>query len=474
MIRWVGSIAAILRRAERGPILALLALALLVAPVPAQRVELEKRIQRTTLANGLEVIVVENPGVPLVTMEVVVRNGAFTQTPAFEGLAHLYEHMIFGANVHYPQAEDFLARLSELGADYNGRTSEEAVNYWLTLAADSVEPAMLALASALREPSFRQDELEREREVVIGEYDRNESNPFYHLQRAVDRALWTTAWSRKNPLGERKVIQSTTPAQMREIQRKYYVPNNTALIVTGAVSAQRVFRLAADIFGDWKRAPDPFVVDPIPPIPPLDGNKAVIVEQPVGTVLVMLRWHGPSARGDVAATYAADVFSDVLNQDGSRFKRKLVDGGLFQSIQVHYYTLNHTGPITIFGETTPEQLRAALAALEAELEHVDDPEYYSTAELESVTRRRISDTMFQLERSSGFAHQLAFWWSVTGLDYFLGYVDAMARQTPAELRAYARKYIVGKPHVTGVLLSAAARRQLGLTEDELAGRRGTP
>jgi zinc protease len=453
------------------PILALLVAAATAQP---QRVELEKRIQRTTLANGLEVIVVENPGVPLVTMEAVVRNGSFTQTPAFEGLAHLYEHMIFGANAHYPQAEDFLARLSELGADYNGRTAEEAVNYWFTLVADSIEPAMRALGSALREPSFRQDELEREREVVIGEYDRNESNPFYHLQRGVDRALWTTAWSRKNPLGDRKVIQSTTPAQMREIQRKYYVPNNTALIVTGAVTAQQVFRLAREIFGDWKRAPDPFIADPIPLVPPLEGNTGVIVEQPVGTVLVMLRWQGPSARGDVDATYAADVFSDVLNQDGSRFQKKLVDGGFFQSVQVHYYTLNHTGPITILGETTPERLRPALAALEAELERVDDPGYYTAAELEAVTRRRIADTMFQLERSSGFAHQLAFWWSVTGLDYFLGYVDAMARQTPADLQAYARKYIVGKPHVIGVLLSSQSRRKLALTEEQLAGRRASP
>jgi zinc protease len=194
----------------------------------------------------------------------------------------------------------------------------------------------------------------------------------------------------------------------------------------------------------------------------------------VGTAVVMLRWQGPSARGDVAATYAADVFSDVMNQDGSRFKRKLEDSGLFQQIQVHYYTLNHTGPITIFGETTPERLREALAALEAELERVDEPGDFNPAALESVTRRRIADTMFQLERASGFAHQLAFWWSVTGLDYFLGYVDAMARQTPAELRGYAQKYIIGKPHVTGVLLSPQARRKLGLTEEELTGRRATP
>ena len=119
-------------------------------------------------------------------------------------------------------------------------------------------------------------------------------------------------------------------------------------------------------------------------------------------------------------------------------------------------------------------MREAVAALEAELEKVDDPGYITAPEIESVTRRRIADTMFQLERSSGFAHQLAFWWSVTGLDYFLGYVDAMARQTPAELRAYAQKYIIGKPHVTGVLLSPQARRQIGLTEEDLVGRRATP
>jgi hypothetical protein len=57
---------------------------------------------------------------------------------------------------------------------------------------------------------------------------------------------------------------------------------------------------------------------------------------------------------------------------------------------------------------------------------------------------------------------------VTGLDYFFGYVDTMARQTPDDLRAYASKYIVGKPRVTGVVLSPETRRALKLTEAELA------
>jgi zinc protease len=451
-------------------VVALLALA--PAALHAQRAELERRIRRDTLANGLEVIVVENHGVPLATLEVNARNGSFTQSPTYEGLSHLYEHMFFKANAAYPQPEQFVARASELGAVFNGTTQEERVNYYLTVPSDSTMPGLAFLTAALRNPLFRADELERERAVVIGEYDRAESNPFYALTTATGKALWGSAWSRKNPLGEREVILRTTPEQMRTIQRKYYVPNNTALIVTGDVSADSVFAAARKLLGDWPRAADPFTTDPIPPVPPLTANRAVIVEQPVNAVLVILQWQGPGAHADPAATYAADVFSDVLNQPGSRFQRKLVDSGLWQSLGVNYYTLNQVGPITISGEVAPEKLRSALAALDRELTDVVKPGYITVDAVDGVKQKRIVETMESLERSSGFAHQLGFWWAVTGMNYFFGYNDTMAKQTPDDLRRYATRYILGKPRVTGVLLSPDTRRSLRLTESELTA--GTP
>ena len=454
-------------------LIALLAMAL-ASPSLGQRAELERRIQRQVLPNGLEIIVVQNRGVPLVTIEVDVRNGSFTQGPQFEGLSHLYEHMFFKANAEYSEPDQFVARASELGAVFNGQTREEIVNYYVTLPADSLEGGMRFLAAPLKGPLFRQDELERERSVVIGEYDRNESSPFYHFTTAIDKALWTTAWSRKNPLGERDIILRTTPEQMRFIQQRYYIPNNSAIVVTGDVAPERVFAIARSVFGDWKRGPDPFVSNPIPAVPPLERNRGVVTEQPVGSVVVMLKWQGPSAVRDPASTYAADVFSDVLNQQGSRFQRRLVDSGLFQSIGVNYYTLNHVGPITIAGETTPEKLREALAALDDEIGKVVEPNYFSKEELEFTKQHRIVDAMFQLERASGFAHQLGFWWAVTGLDYFYGYADTMAKQTPEDLRRYAKTYIIGKPHVVGVLLSPEMRQRIGLTEAELASPRGQP
>jgi zinc protease len=433
----------------------------------AQRADLEHSIRHLVLANGLEVIVIENHGVPLATVEIDVRNGSFTQDSSSDGLSHLYEHMFFRANAEYPEPNAFQDRASSLGAVFNGSTQEERVNYYLTLPSDSLSAGMELMASAVMHPLFREDELNRERAVVLGEYDRDESQPGFTFQRAMARALWGPAWLRKEPLGRRTSILHATPAQMREIQHRYYVPNNSALIVSGDVKPDDVFEKAGRIFGSWPRGPDPFTRWPIPPIPPLRRDTGVVIEAPISTALVMFQWQGPSASADPASTYAADVFSDVLNQPGSRLQRRLVDSGLFESLAVNYYTQNHVGPITISGETSPIHVREAIAALESEINAFADPRYFSTAELEPVKRQRIAGTMLGLERASGFAHQLGFWWAVTGLDYYLGYVDAMAHETVPDLQRYARKYLVGKPHVRGVLIDGHVNASVRLTPDEL-------
>jgi len=435
--------------------------------LPAQRAELEKIIKRKVLPNGLEVIVVENHGVPLATVQVNVRNGSFTQTPEYAGLAHMYEHMFFRSNALYPRSELYLDRASQLGAVFNGTTQEETVSYYLTVPADSVRGAMEWLAPSLRAPLFLEPELAVERQVVIGEYDRNESSPFFQLQREMDQRLYPGNYSRKNVIGDREVIATTTPEKMRYIQSKYYVPNNSVLIVSGDVNPDTVFALAERTLGAWPRGKDPFAEDPVPPIPPLKASDVVISEAPVNAVTVLIQWQGPSVGQDPQATYAADVFSDMLNDPQSPLQQRLVDSGLWQTLLVNYYTLNHTGPITISGQTTPEKLRPALAALREEIKKFDKPSYFKADDLKAVQAYRSVTSAFDRERASGFARTLGFWWSVASLEYYMGYVDNMARQTINDLSAYAKKYIVGKPSITGILISPEGRQEIKLTADEL-------
>jgi len=136
-------------------------------------------------------------------------------------------------------------------------------------------------------------------------------------------------------------------------------------------------------------------------------------------------------------------------------------------VGVNYYTLNHTGPITISGQTSPEQLRPALTALYEEIAKFDTPNYFTADELEAVKAHRAVTSAFDRERASGFAHTLGFWWSVASLEYYMGYVDYMAQQTIGDLRAYARRYIVGKPHIAGVLIAPDARQALKLAPNDL-------
>ena len=438
------------------------------APARAQRAELEKVIQRKVLPNGLEVIVFESHGVPIVTAEITVRNGSFTQTPEYAGLAHLYEHMYFKANDQYPNPDQYIDRASELGAVFNASTREEQVNYFLTLSSDSLEAGLKFLVAPLLAPKFRPDELERERQVVIGEYDRNESSPFFRLEEAMGKKLWTTEWSRKNVIGDRKVISTTTPDKMRTIRELYYVPNNSVLIITGDVNPAAAFALADRIFSPWKRGDDPFAKAPVPPIPPLTKSDGVIVEEDVNAVSVVIQWHGPSVRKDEAATFVADVYSDVLNNQQSRFQKKLVDSGLWQGVAVNYYTLNNVGPISVSGQTSADKLRPAMAALYKELEASTKPGYFTQEELEATKASRAVSSAFGREKASDFSHTIGFWWAASGLEYYMKYVDEMAKRTPADLRSYATKYIIGKPHIVGVMMTPADRAKLKLTPDELA------
>jgi zinc protease len=447
--------------------IALLLFAVSPTPAQAQRAELAKIIQRRVLANGLEVIVVENHGVPLATVEIDVKNGSFTQSPQYEGLAHMYEHMFFRADSAFPEPNQFWDRASDLGAVFNGTTAEERVNYYMTVPQEKLGDGIHLLAAALRAPLFRQDELERERQVVIGEYDRNESSPFFALSRDMDAKLYPGNFSRKDVIGDRQIVLTTTPEKMRTIQKKYYIPNNSAVIVAGDVNPATVFTLVERELGSWPKGPDPFAADPIPPIPPLSRSEGVVVEASVGAVTVQIQWQGPSVGEDPKSTYAADVFSDVLNDPRSQFQQKLVDSGLWQAVGVNYYTLNHTGPITISGQTSAEQLRDALSVLYGEIAKFDKPDYFTLDELEAVRAHRAVTSAFDRERASGFAHTLGFWWSVASLEYYMGYVDNMAQQSLEDLRTYARKYIVGKPHIAGVLIAPDARRSLHLAPSEL-------
>src|SRR5438270_1749102 len=423
------------------------------------------------LANGLEIIVLEDHSVPVVTIELAVRNGSFTEPPELNGLSHLYEHMFFKANAAIRSQEAYLQTIGQLGIAYNGQTREEVVDYYFTTTSPNLRTAMNFMRDAARYPLFEKGEFERERRVVIGEIDRNESNPFYYLNLEMTNRLFYKYPSRKNPLGNRQTVSTATTDMMRLIQSRYYVPNNSALVVTGDVNPDDVFKLAQEFYGDWpRRDKDPFVEFPMVEHPPLPKSEGAVVKQPVQNVIFNIGWQGPSIGKDNPATYAADVFSFILTQPNSRFQHNLVDTGLVTGVTIGYLTQRNVGPIQIIAQTTPDKAHAAIKAIYNEVAHFNDKDYFTEEQLESAKALLEADDLYSREKLSDYAHTLSFWWSSTGLDYFRGYLTNLRRTTRADLSRYITTYIQGKPHVGLALLSEESQKQVQLTPEELIGQ----
>ena len=428
-------------------------------------------INSQVLANGLEIVTVEDHSVPLVTIELAVRNGSFTEPPELNGLSHLYEHMFFKANRAIDNAEAYLQKIGQLGIAYNGQTREEVVNYYFTTTSPNLRTAMNFMRDAARYPSFDKGEFEREREVVIGEIDRNESNPFYYLNLEMTNRLFYKYPSRKNPLGNRQTVSTATTDMMRLIQSRYYVPNNSALVVTGDVNPDEVNKLAQELFGDWpRREKDPFVEFPMVEHPALPKSEGAIVQQPVQNVIINIGWHGPSIGKDNPGSYAADVFSFILTQPNSRFQHNLVDTGLVSGVTIGYLTQRNVGPIQIIAQTTPYKAHEALKAIYNEVAHFNDKDYFTDEQLENAKALLEADDLYSREKLSEYAHTLSFWWSSTGLDYFRTYLPNLRRTSRADINRYVTTYIQGKPHVGLALISAEAQQKIKITPEELIGQ----
>jgi len=421
------------------------------------------------LNNGLQVLVIEDNSVPLATIEIVVKNGAYTESPEYDGLSHLYEHMFFKANKDLPSQEKFMERVSELGVVFNGTTSNERVNYFITLNNSKIKEGLDFMNSAIRYPLFLKEEMIKENPVVDGEFQRAESNPTFFLQKDMQHALWSDLYSRKNTIGDHDIIMSATTEKMKIIQEKYYYPNNSMLVVAGDVKHDDIFKHAQNIYGDWKPADfDPFEKWPIPEFKPLTENQYFITENKNARVpIIMMGWHGPDTRGDIPATYAADVFSYILEQKTSKLQQELIDAGLALNVGVSYQTCKYTGPINIFLVPNPTKVKEAYAKLWEHIAQWDKDDYFTDEQLSTAKTKLIIQDAYGKEKTSDYIHTVTFWWASATMGYYTNYEENIKKVTRNDIKQYVNKYIKGKPFAAGILLSPQMKEMLNITSADI-------
>jgi len=413
------------------------------------------------LPNGLEVVVIENSKVPLATIEIAVKNGAYTEGPEFSGLSHLFEHMFFKANKDYPDQEKIMKRLHELGAYWNGSTGVERVNYYFTIDRDSLQAGLKFMNAAIRFPIFREEDMKKERPVVDGEFQRDESSPDWQLWYAIEHKLWGDLFTRKEPIGIHEVINTATPEKMMIIKNKYYFPNNSLLTICGDVKHEEAFALAENIFGDWASSGfNPDEKYPIPPFKPLDKTEFFVKETSIAkTPFMIFALHGPSYLKDSASTVAAKVFSTIVSLNSSKLHQALVDKGLASHASLFYTISKYVGPISIFVEPNPGNLKECYEELMKQINMMADPDYFTDEQLKDAKAVLLRDDIFKKEKPSSLPSQLSDMWCSTSLNFYTDLTNNYQKVTRADIQKYLDAYIIGKPMIGGIIITPELSKQ---------------
>jgi zinc protease len=276
---------------------------------------------KTTLPNGLDVIVHEDHRLPLVAVNVWYHVGSKNEEPGRTGLAHLFEHLMFEGSAHQPRS--FFEPLQEAGGALNGSTNPDRTNYWEIVPKGALERALWMEADRMGYmlPALSDERFETQRGVVLNERRQNYENRAYGLANFIlsDAMLPPSHPYRWPTIGYVADLTSVTADDARAFLTRFYHPANASLVVAGDVETGAAFRLVEDLFGAIPAGPAPAPVTV--PSAPANGTR-LYFEDRVELPRLYMAWPSAPVYGpdDAALDLAADLLG---NGKTSRLYRRL-------------------------------------------------------------------------------------------------------------------------------------------------------
>lgn len=310
------------------------------------------RIEFTThtLDNGLRVLVHEDPTVAKAAFDLCYRVGARDERPQRTGMAHLFEHLMFGGSKHVP---DYDVHVQRIGGENNAFTSNDLTNYYVTCPAAQLETVFWLESDRMLELDFSQKSLDVQISVVCEEFKQRYLNQPYgdawlHL-RPLHYTKHPYRWMTIGQTLEQ--IEAVTLDEAREFFFSFYAPNNATLAVAGGVKTDEVLRLAEKWFGPIPRRtttrPERTAE------PPQTEARSKTISANVPHTAVFKAYHIPARADD--GYYAADLLTDLLaNGKASRLYRHLVqDTQIATRVSAYSWGLYDPGMISIDARLTP-------------------------------------------------------------------------------------------------------------------------
>ncbi|MCF8453125.1 MAG: insulinase family protein [Pedobacter sp.] len=393
--------------------------------------------ERFTLANGLKVLVHEDPTTPMAVVNILYDVGARDEHPDQTGFAHLFEHLMFGGSVNIPSYDEPLQRV---GGENNAFTSNDITNYYITLPSVNLETAFWLESDRMLSLAFSEKSLEVQRNVVCEEFKQRYLNQPYG-----------DVWLKLRPMAYKqhpyqwatigKSLDHIENANIEDVKAffaRHYNPSNAIMVVGGDVKLEEVKRLSEKWFGNIPAGEKLARLLPIEDDQTEERKETVTANVPLNAIYKV--FHMPSRTE--AGYYAADLISDILSRGNSSrlFRNLLKDQKLFSDINAYLTGSLDAGLFVVEGKPLPGiSMEVAEAAIWKELERIST-ELVPEAELTKVKNKMESTMVFSEMSLLDKAMNLAYF-------ELLGDADQLNSETQKYLDVSAEEIRTQAAHI---------------------------
>ena len=418
------------------------------------------------LANGLKIVVVENWRAPVVTHMVWYKVGAADETPGKSGIAHFMEHLMFKGQKSKISGDiapgDFSKIIRSLGGNDNAFTTQDYTAYYQSVASEYLGKVMAMEAGRMEGMAPTREEVASENKVILEERRmRTDNDPGARLREQIMYALFPNHPYGTPIIGWLKEMAGLTYEDAMSFHASYYVPNNAILVVSGAVKAEDVVKLAEETYGQIPRRDD-IKERHFTESPPFAGDDEITmhdaqIHQPQFSRV----FRAPSPRENKDDSLALEVLENILSAGSTSilYKSLVVDQKLASGIGLSYSDANWSDA-TVWISATPAD-GVSITALQKAIEDKFRALIKDGIPEEEVTRARLrmqADAIYARDSLTGPAMVLGYN-LITGSSLRdIEYWDADLNQVSAKdvnrvLSAYLNPDAPGEhPPVTGYLL----------------------
>jgi zinc protease len=288
--------------------------------------------KRFTLENGLRVLVHEDKSTPLVAMNLLYDVGSRDENHQMTGLAHLFEHLMFGGSRNIP---DFDTPLQLVGGENNAFTNNDITNYYLTIPSENIETGFWLESDRMLELDFSQKNLDTQKNVVTEEYNQRYVNQPYGDAILKLRPLAYKVHPYRWPTIGMDIdhVKNVKLEQVKKFFFSHYAPNNAILALTGNITYDKAVSLSQKWFGPIERRT--LQTRNLPSEPFQTDARILTIRKDVPSNALYKVWHiEPRMSNDF---YTLDVVTDLLaGGESGRLHTKLVrERKLFSEINAY-------------------------------------------------------------------------------------------------------------------------------------------